>query len=110
MSFEARRRDRPTLLEQQLVYPATTPTVYNATCTAANTEYSQALPSKTRKFFVKARGGIVKLCFTSGQSGATFIQIADGACYWEDFVLLTGITLYFQSPTAGAVVEIIAWV
>jgi len=109
MSFPARRRDRPTMEEAGLVYPADTPTLYNATCTAANTEYNQLLPAGTRKFMVKARGGIVKLCFTSGQSGTTFIQIADGASYWEDLVLLTGRTVYFQSPTAGCIVEIIAW-
>jgi len=87
---------------------ATTPTIYNVTCTNADTEYSQTLPANTKKFTIKARGGSLKVCFTSGQSGTTYILLADGQSWSEDNIEFSG-TLYFQSPSAGTVAEIIAW-
>jgi hypothetical protein len=86
----------------------TTPTIYNKTCTSANTEYSQTLPEKTKKFTLKARGGTVKVCFTSGQSGTTYIELTDGQSWSEDNIEFTG-TVYYQSPTAGTILEIVAW-
>lgn len=83
--------------------------LYNKTCVAAATEYSQALPANTKKLTVKARGGAAQVCYTSGQSGTTYIYLADGQAMSEDLLYLNGVTLYFQSPTAGAVVEIVAW-
>lgn len=87
---------------------ATTPTLYNLTLALANTEYSQALPAGTKKFTCKARGGQIKLCFTSGQSGTTYILLNDGQAYYEDN-LKANITIYAQSPTAGTILEIVAW-
>lgn len=95
---------------ENLVKVASTPYIYNVECTNANTEYNQALPDNTKKFLIKARGGQLKVCFTEGQSGSVYILLSDGQAWYEDNVLLTGKTLYFQSPNAGVVAEIIAWV
>jgi hypothetical protein len=88
---------------------ASTPNIYNVTCTNADTEYSQALPANTKKFTVKARGGQLKVCFTANQSGNTYILLDDGQSWSEDGLDLSNVTLYFQSPTAGTVAEIVAW-
>lgn len=97
-------------ITEAVVEVATGPTLYNVDCTLAATEYSQALPGGTRKFTIKARGGDLKVCFTNGQSGATYILLTDGQSLSEDNLSLTGKTIYFQSPTAGADAEILAWV
>lgn len=87
---------------------ATSPHLYNVTCTVATNEYSQALPANTLKFTIKARGGILWVCFTSGGSGTTYIVLADQQSLSEDNVNLVGKTLYFQSPTGGTIAEVMA--
>jgi len=90
---------------------ATTPTIYNVTMTLANTEYSQALPANTRKFLIKCRTSFaIKLAFVSGQSGTNYITIPADQAYWEDHILVSNLTLYFQCATAGQVAEIIVWI
>jgi len=88
---------------------AVAPTLYNVACASANTEYSQALGG-VRKFLIRARTGNLKVCFTSGQSGSTFVSVPAGTTYSEDLIHPTALTLYFQNDTASTVVEIIAWV
>lgn len=89
---------------------STTPVIYNVTCTNANTEYSQALPTNCRRFLIQLRTTKdLKVSFTSGQSGTTYVSVLAGGQYYEDTVNLTAKTLYFQSPTAGVVAEILAW-
>lgn len=93
-----------------VVRKATTPVVYNVTMTSANTEYSQALPSNTKKFLIKSRGAYaIKVCFTSGQSATTYITVPSGMAYWDDNIMPSSLTLYFQCATAAQVAEIIAW-
>lgn len=83
--------------------------IYNLTLTAANTEYSQALPNNAFKYLVKCRtSDPLKLAFAAGQSGSLYVTVSAGYSYWEDGIN-TVQTLYLQSPTAGAVAEIIAW-
>lgn len=86
-----------------------TPSVYNKVLTLAATEYSQALPATCKRFIIRARGADIKLSFTSGASGTTYLTIPNGAAYNEDLILYTSGTLYMQSATAGAVAEVIAW-
>lgn len=90
-----------------IAYPGT-PAIDNVTCAAANTEYSKSLGSHCKKFMVKPRGGALKVCLTSGQSGTTYINLSDGQGWGEDGIDYTG-TLYFQSPTAGCIVETVIW-
>lgn len=93
-----------------LVKPAATHNIYNVTMTSANTEYSQTLPASTKKFTIKCRTNYdVKLCFTSGASGTTYITIPAGMTYWDDLIKPVTLTLYFQCPTAAQVTEIVAW-
>lgn len=96
-------------IQEAVVEVATGPTLYNVDCPLAGTEYSQALPNGTKKFSIKARGGDLKVCFTNGQSGATYILLTDGQALFEDNLSLTGKTVYFQSPQAGTDAEIMAW-
>ena len=96
-------------INEAVIEEATTPTIYNVTNTVASTEYSQALPTGTRKFTIKPRGGALKFCFTASGSGSLYINLDDGQGFSEDNLKLTSKTLYFQSPTAGSITEIIAW-
>lgn len=96
----------------EIISPAShakTPALYNVVCTVAGTEYDQALPANTKKFLIKARGGALKVCFTEGQSGTTYMELEIGKAYWEDLIEPESLTLYFQSPVAGTVAEIVVW-
>ena len=94
-----------------VTYPiahALAPTIYNTTLTNGFTEYSQAL-GIVRKFIIRCRtSATLQLAFSLGQSGTTYITIPAGAAYWEDMIY-ANTTLYFQSPTAGVVAEVIGW-
>lgn len=93
-----------------MVNKATSPTPTNVTMTSADTEYSHALSSDTKRFMVQCRGSYdVLLAFVSEQSGTTYITIKSGQNYWEDALDLTGITLYFQCATAAQILEILEW-
>jgi len=85
--------------------------IYNLTLTNSATEYSQALTGSVCKLTVKCRTTtpVIQLAFTANQSGTTYISINPADSYWEDSIVGSDITLYCQSPTAGAVVEIVAW-
>jgi hypothetical protein len=85
------------------------PKIYNVTCTLADTEYSQALSSFSGKFEIKPRDPStdIKVSFTSGQSGSLYWTIFGGASD-ENIGPFAGVkTVYFQSATAGAIVEIL---
>jgi len=87
------------------------PTVTNVTMTAANTEYSHTVQANTKKLLIKERSGgsSVKLCYTSGASGTTYITIPAGSSKYLEATWLRGIVLYFQCPDAGNVLEIEEW-
>ncbi len=90
---------------------AKTPTVINKTLTTQNTEYSQALPTGTKRFTLQARTAAdVKLCFTALASGTTYITVKSGSSYSEEGMDLSSKTLYMQATSDGIVVEIVAWV
>jgi hypothetical protein len=85
------------------------PTVINGTLTLADTEYEIDLPYNCHKFTLKARvAADVKLAYEAGKSGTAYITVTAGTNYWEDG-LRTNFSIYVQSPTAGTVVEVIAW-
>ena len=90
---------------------AQVPTLGNVVCTLANTEYSYILPATTKQFEIGPRGvSTLKLAFTVGTSGVTYLAIGSGDTRKFDAVSLTlGLTLYFQSTKAGEVAEIISW-
>jgi hypothetical protein len=91
----------------------TTPTVYNKSMPSQNTEYSQALPAKTKRFIIQARGAHdIKLCYTALGSGTLYLTVKSGSSYEEKDLDIgdDGITLYMQSTSNTVVAEIIGWV
>lgn len=86
--------------------------IYNKTLTNANTEYSQALTSFTSRFQIKSRdpNADIKMSFNSGESGSTYWTVFGGSSDEEKGVYSGVRTIYMQSTTAGAVVEIIEFV
>lgn len=87
------------------------PTIYNKTMTLANTEYSQQLPTGTRKVLIKERAGgsTVQYCFTSGASNTTFMTLPPSTSKYLEAAEIGGKTLYFQCADAGKVLEIECW-
>lgn len=86
------------------------PQIFNLSVPLADTEVSQALPSSTKRFLVRARGkSRVQFSFNSGDSGSNFITISPGAVYSEDNLRLTSLTLYLQTSLANEVVEVLTW-
>jgi hypothetical protein len=98
-----------TITEYSAADSDTTVTIYNIPLGPVDTEQSQALPANTKSFLIKTRGNAqLKLAYTSGDSGTTFITIGRNAVY-EDPNFYSSLTLYFQSPATGDTVEIIAY-
>lgn len=86
------------------------PEVFNLTLTDANTEYGFELSVNTKKFTFQARTAVdVKFSFAEGTSGSEYFTLKTGAGYFDDNVHAP-ITIYFQSASAGTVVEIITWI
>lgn len=86
------------------------PTISNETISLANTEQSYAFNPLTKRFVLLNRGtDHVKLSYTSGQSGTTYLTIGPKVFYSEGLIGSGQVTLYFQSPTSGLVVEIVSW-
>ena len=95
---------------ENMLAGADTPVIYNLTLTIANTEYSQTLPNNVRKLAVRLRNNAqsAKMAFASGTSGTAYITI-DNLVPYDDMIGVATLVLYFQSPDAGAVMEITAW-
>lgn len=86
------------------------PIVENVAITLANTEVTHALPIGTKRFLIKARGqAIIKLAYSVGTSGTSFMTIPKNAFYTESFIGAGTTTLYFQSPSASQTAEITSW-
>ena len=90
---------------------ATQPTVYNLSMPTANTEYSQALGSSTKKVLIKTRDRTARLrmAFVSGDTATLYITIEPGSVYFEENLDLTGVTIYLQANKAAQTVEILQW-
>ena len=86
------------------------PIVENVSIPLADTEVSHALPTGTKRFLLKLRGvAILKLAYSSGNSGTTFITLYGRTFYREERIGSATTTLYMQSPTASQTVEIVSW-
>lgn len=83
--------------------------VYNKTLVLDNTEYSQQMTERASYFEVKVRSltAELKVAFVAGGSGTTYFTIPAGSTWYTKGVVAGQKTLYFQSPQAGTVVEII---
>lgn len=89
----------------------TTGKIENDTVSLADTEQSHTFPPYTKAFSAKARGvGKIKLSFDAGASGTTYLTIWPGAVYTQENIGSASTTIYFQSPVAGLVLELVSWV
>ena len=84
--------------------------------TVADTEYSQELPEQCLNFIIHTRDeSLFRLAFETGKVAgpvAPYFTVLGGSRYYEPEVFTDSdsvITLYFASPSAGKIVEIIAW-
>jgi len=100
----------------QRLLEITTPYIYNVTLTAADTEYSQALPAQTKRFSVSIRDGAdtnnFRVAFVTGKVAtptAPYAKYPADVEYYEDGVFLNGVTVYVAGSHAGDVAQIIAW-
>lgn len=91
---------------------ATTPTIYNIISPGtANTEFSQALTTNTKKFTIRNRGKArLQFSFISGESGTNYITVWPGSNYTEVDLDLTSVTIYIMTAKASQTVEILEWV
>jgi hypothetical protein len=85
----------------------TNPAIVNLSMPLADTEYSYALPTTTRRFFIQNRAmGVLQLRHIS--SSTEYVTIFPGQVYSADF-LETGSTIFLTSPKSGQVAEIEYW-
>ena len=92
------------------------PTIYNVIMTTLNTEYSQALPSGTKKILVSVQGGdstfIYRYAYVTGKVAtptSPFKQYNGDIEVVIDGIALTGVTLYFASNVSGKTIQIESW-
>ena len=98
------------------VFAATEPLIYNVTMTTKNTQYSQVLPSGTKRFAISVQGGadtdIFRIAFVTGKVAtptAPYIQLPGNVEYYEDNVNLDETTVYIACVSDSKVAQIIAW-
>ena len=93
---------------------AAAPVLFNQTLTAANTEYTITLPAGCTHFEMQARTNAnVRFAFETGKVAtptAPYMTLKAGYTYssynlWGSQTLL----VYVATPTAGTIVELIAW-
>ena len=88
-------------------------TEYNVTLTAANTEYSQALPANARKLIFRCRtADTVRYAWATGKVAtptAPYQTLRASAEYALDGIKVASGAIYFASATAGVVMEMEAW-
>lgn len=88
-----------------------TPTVSNVAVPLANTEVSFTFPTGTKRFDLKTRNtATLKISYSAGQSGTTYLTLHAGSMYSETGINpAVSLSIYFQSATAGSLVEIVSW-
>ena len=92
---------------------ATTPVIYNVPMADADTEYSQALPAKVKRFSIHLRDYTeFRFAYVTGKVAAPtepYETIPAGSEKYEQMIEPPSLTLYFASPAAGKTAEIEAW-
>lgn len=92
---------------------ADTITEYGVTMTLADTQYSQALPTNTKKFSVQCVDSVeTRISFVTGKVAAPtdpYETLYAGQTYYEDNITLSGATLYFACADAGKKMFMRAW-
>jgi hypothetical protein len=88
---------------------AVTKTVYNVPIALINTEQSQVMPTTIVGYLIRTRGNTeLKISHVVTESGTKYVTVPRRATHVDDHTF-NSLTLYFQSPTAGDIVEIVAW-
>lgn len=94
----------------------TTPSILNVALTAADTEYSQALPNGTKRFAVSVMDGIatdnLRFAYATGKVAtptAPYMKMPQNIEYVEENVNLDTVTIYLASSAAGKTAQIICW-
>lgn len=87
------------------------PTIVNSTITLADTEYSYVIPSGAREFSLRVRNdSILKIAYTSGQSGTNYVTVYPGMTYRRDKLRRSSsLTIYYRSSKSGEVLELEYW-
>jgi len=92
---------------------ATTPVIYNVPMADADTEYSQALPAKTKRFSIHLRDYTeFRFAYVADKVATPtepYETIPIGHEKHEEMIEPPSLTLYFASPAATKVAEIEAW-
>lgn len=91
---------------------ADTPIEYNVTMIAADTEYSQVLPVETKGFMIHTRDeSLFRFSFTTGRVAGPVAPwttvLAGKTLQISGLKLDAAMTVYFGSPDAGKIIEII---
>lgn len=86
------------------------PNTYNLAMASASNEYSQALPTNTKKIVIRSRGtNDLRLAWVSGETATSYITIPAGSSFQLDGVWLRGATVYLRSSGASDTAEILAF-
>lgn len=95
------------------VSEALAPEIFNLTLTLADTEYSQAISSRTKYWSAQCRTAFdVRYAFVTGKVAtptAPYATVKSGTWYNTPEKISWSGTIFFASSEAGVVVEIIAW-
>lgn len=83
-------------------------TIINYTLTLSNTEYSINLPNNTKKFLLKCRETNVLKINYSPTTDTEWFTIPACTTYLDENYYVNQ-TLYFQSPSAGVIIELVAF-
>jgi len=87
-----------------------TQAIENIIIVNANTEYDYTFPIDTVGFFLHNRNkGLVKCSYTATESATKYLSIFPGQVYTEESRDLGGQKIYFQSPVANQVLEVVSW-
>jgi hypothetical protein len=79
----------------------------NVSAATAGTEYSYALPDNTTQFKLRSRKKArIQIAYQSGDSGLVYFSLMPGNVYEINNVLLTDVTIYFQSYKDNDTIEI----
>lgn len=86
----------------------TTPTIVHLAIPTANTEVTYIFPANTKLFKVKSQNGArFQILYNSGGDSYTVPSKNE---YCMDSICVEALTIYFQSPKTGVILEIESWV
>lgn len=93
------------------VWRPSKPTVFNVPCTNAGEQYSYTFPIGTVQVILTLRSpsALLQYCFTTGETDSNYITLEHNATLIIKDVALGGKTIYFESPSATQVLEILSF-